>query len=125
MKKSLFCLLLLSAVSFSVKAQLAHTKWKGVLKLDNDVNVTFTFGKANLTVTNIDNGSLIETMTYTATKSKFTLIKTSGQSDCDNSTPGKYNYKIKGNVLSISLLEDACEDRSSAIKNIQLTKITK
>lgn len=122
MKKSLCCLLLLTVLSCSVKAQLANTRWKGVLKLDNDVNVTFDFGKDTLTVANIDDGVLIETMTYTATKTTFTLIKTSGQSDCDNSTPGKYSYGIKDNILSISLIEDACEDRSSVIKNIQLTK---
>lgn len=125
MKKSLFCLLLLTVLSCSLKAQLANTKWKGILKLENDVNVQFGFGKDTLVVRNLDDGSLIETMTYTATKSSFTLTKISGQSDCDGSTPGKYNYAIKGDVLSISLLDDACEDRSAAIKSIQLTKKTR
>lgn len=120
--KSFFCLLLLTMLSCSIKAQLANTKWKGILKLENDVNVRFDFGKDMLVVKNLDEGKLIETMTYKATKSTFTLLKVSGQSDCDSSTPGKYKYSIKGNVLSISLIEDTCEDRSSAIKNIQLTK---
>ena len=122
MYKSFFSLLLLTMLSCSASAQLANTKWKGILKLENDVNVRFDFGKEMLVVKNLDEGTLIETMTYKATKSTFTLLKVSGQSDCDNSTPGKYKYTIKGNVLSISLIEDACEDRSSAIKSIQLTK---
>jgi len=120
--KIFFCLLLFTTLSCAVKAQLANTKWKGILKLENDVNVRFDFGKDILAVKNLDEGKLIETMTYKATKSTFTLVKITGQSDCDNSTPGKYKYSIKGNMLSISLVEDACEDRSNAIKSITLTK---
>lgn len=124
MEKNLFCLLLLTVLSGTVKAQLANTKWKGVLKLENDVNVRFDFGKDTLSVLNLDDGMLIEKMTYTDTKATFTLLKVSGQSDCDNTTPGKYRYAVKDAVLSISLIEDACADRSSAIKSIMLTKTT-
>jgi hypothetical protein len=75
MKKSLFCLLTITLLSGSIKAQLANSKWKGVLKLDNPVNVSFNFGKDTLTVLNLDENTVLETMIYTSTSSKFTLKK--------------------------------------------------
>ena len=89
MKKSLFCILTIIFISGSIKAQLAHSKWKGVLKLDDPVNVTFNFAKDTLTVFNLDENTILETMIYTATSSRFTLKKISGQSDCESSTIGK------------------------------------
>ncbi|MCW3106333.1 MAG: hypothetical protein JWQ09_839 [Segetibacter sp.] len=124
MKKSVICLLLITLVSGSIKAQLASSKWKGVIKVDDTINVTFAFGKDTLTVVNLDENSILETMVYTATNSTFTLQKISGQSDCGNSTIGKYKYQIKGNALSMTLVEDACDDRSSVLDNLQLSKNT-
>lgn len=124
MKKVLVCLLLLTVVTGSINAQLSNSKWKGILKFDNDVNVSFDFGKDTLTVVNLDEGVIIETMMYTTTKTGFTLNKISGQSDCDNATPGKYKYEIKDNTLSITLIEDACDDRSPYLKDLKLTKNT-
>jgi hypothetical protein len=124
MKKGLFCLLLLTVIAGSIKAQLANSKWKGVLKLDNPVNVSFDFGKDTLTVLNLDEGVIIETMNFKATNSTFTLIKVSGQSDCDNATPGKYQYAIKENTMTITLIDDACDDRAPYLKGLQLTKNT-
>jgi hypothetical protein len=121
MKKSLFCLVLVTLVGGSIKAQLANTKWKGVLKLDDPVNVAFEFGKDTLTVINLDENSILETMVYTVTNSTFTLRKISGQSDCDSSTPGKYKYEIKDSALTMTLVEDACEDRG-VLNNLQLSK---
>ena len=124
MKKSLFCLVLLTLAAGSIKAQLANTKWKGILKLDDPVNVSFDFGKDTLTVLNLDAGEIIETMTFKATNSTFTLTMVSGQSDCDNSTTGRYSYSINDNTMTITLIEDACEDRGPYLKGLQLTKNT-
>lgn len=118
-------LLLLVSVFFflhTVHAQLTNTKWKGVLKIDNGpVNVVFNFKKDSLIVTNTDDGSIIETMTYTKTKSSFTLSKVYGQSDCD-ATKGTYKYIIKQNKLTLTKLDDPCYDRSSVIDNVTFTK---
>lgn len=121
MKKGAFCLLLLTLLTGSIRAQLANSKWKGVLKLDNTVNVSFDFGKDTLIVLNLDEGEIIETMTFKATNSTFTLTKVSGQSDCDNATPGKYQFVIKENTMTITLIEDACNDRAPYLKDLQLT----
>lgn len=124
MKKSLFCLLTITLVSGSIKAQLANSKWKGVLKLDNPVNVTFNFGKDTLTVLNLDQNTVLETMIYTATSSTFTLKKISGQSDCESSTIGKYKYQIKNKTLMMTVDEDACNDRAPYLNNLKLMKNT-
>ena len=122
MKKSLFCLLTITLLSGSIKAQLANSKWKGVLKLDNPVNVSFNFGKDTLTVLNLDENTVLETMIYTSTSSKFTLKKISGQSDCESSTVGKYKYQIKGKSLVMTVDEDACNDRVPYLDKLQLMK---
>src|SRR3954454_8897222 len=122
MKKALFCLLTITLISSSIKAQLAHSKWKGVLKLDNPVNVSFNFGKDTLTVFNLDENTILETMIYTSTSSTFTLKKISGQSDCESSTIGKYKYRIKAKSLLMTVVEDACNDRSPYLNNLQLVK---
>ena len=122
MKKSLLCLLTITLLSGSIKAQLANSKWKGVLKLDNPVNVSFNFGKDTLTVLNLDENTVLETMIYTSTSSKFTLKKISGQSDCESSTVGKYKYQIKGKSLVMTVDEDACNDRAPYLDKLQLMK---
>lgn len=91
-------------------------------KDDDNVNTRFEFGIDTLTVHNIDDHTVIETMTFTTTATMFTVIKVSGQSDCDNGTAGKYKYDINGNELSITLVEDACDDRSSVLKSVVLTR---
>ena len=122
MIKNLACLVFLVSVASVSNAQLSNSKWKGTLKIENDVNVSFEFGKDTLKVFNLADNSIIETMTYTATNSTFTINKISGQSDCDNAAPGKYKYETKQDALLITLLEDTCEDRSSVLKSLELSK---
>ena len=122
MKKGLLGILTITLLSGSIKAQLTNSKWKGVLKLDNPVNVAFDFGKDTLTVFNLDEKTVLETMIYTSTSSKFTLKKIFGQSDCDSSTIGKYKYQIKDNSLLMTVDEDACNDRAPYLNNLQLMK---
>ena len=122
MKKSVFCLLTVTLLSGSIRAQLDNSKWKGVLKLDDSVNVEFDFGKDTLTVLNLDENTVLETMIYTSTSSKFTLKKISGQSDCESSTVGKYKYRIKGKSLVMTVYEDTCNDRAPYLDNLQLMK---
>jgi len=120
MKKILTIVLLLLICS-GAHAQLTNTKWKGILKIQDDIQTIFDFGKDTLTLTTYANNILIEDMTCTIADSILTLKKISGQSDCDQEI-GKYKFSIKGDVLSLKLVSDACEDRSSVLGNISLTK---
>ena len=122
MKKNLIIFLLITLVSGSLKAQLSNSKWKGVLKLESPVNVTFDFSKDTLTVYNLDQNEVLETMVYSAANSTFSITKISGQSDCSSSTIGKYKFEIKGSELTLVLIEDVCDDRSSVLNNLQLSK---
>lgn len=117
-------MLLITLVSGSIKAQLANSKWKGVLDLGSPVNVSFEFGKDTLAVMNLDQSSVLETMIYKVTNSTFTLVKVSGQSDCETSTIGKYKYEIKENTLILTTIEDVCEDRGPVLNNLKLVKNT-
>ena len=123
MKKIIIFLMFVFA-AFNAHAQLANTKWKTTLKIDEEVPTLFDFGKDTLKLTRSANGAGIENMTYTISDSTLTLKKTEGQSDCDNDVVGKYTFSIKGDQLSFKLLSDACYDRSSVLDNANCVKFT-
>jgi hypothetical protein len=114
MKKISF-LLLASIVSSSIYAQLENTKSKSTVTIDGPENVIFDFKKNTVALYRVADNSVIETMTYTHNDTSFTLKKVEGQSDCDNTTPGKYSFKIAHNKMLIKLIKDECPDRSSVI----------
>lgn len=120
MKKLITAALLLLVFS-GVHAQLANTKWKGILKIQDDIPTIFDFEKDTLTLTTYANNVLIEDMTYKIADSILTLKKISGQSDCDQEI-GKYKFSIRGDVLTLKLVSDACEDRSSVLDNNTFNK---
>jgi hypothetical protein len=94
-----------------------NTRWKTKLIIDNLINVIFDFKKDTASVYNLADSNVIETMSYTANDSSFTLLKIDGQSDCDNSTPGKYSFTIKNDSIFMKMISDDCDDRSSVINN--------
>jgi len=108
------------AVAFihtSVSAQLENSRWKTTLQISNDaVNAIIDFRKDSILLYTVADSTMIETMTYSNNDSSFTLVRIDGQSECDNA-PGKYKYAIRGDSLFMSLLDDACYDRSSVIEN--------
>ena len=122
--KKIIILALVLFVTISTHAQLANTQWKGTLKIDEDVPAIFDFGKDTLKLTRFTNNMPIENMLYSVIDSTITLRKTEGQSDCDNEVVGKYKFSIRGDALSLQLLSDACDDRSSVLNNISLAKFT-
>jgi len=121
--KKLTILLLITFAALSAHAQLADTKWKAKVTIDDTVTVVFDFGKDVLRVYKFANIAGIENMSYTATDSTFTIKKIEGQSDCDNEVVGKYKYRIKGNNLSIKIINDPCDDRSHVIVNANWAKL--
>lgn len=124
MKKVILCLLLVTIVSASLKAQVESSKWNGIFKLDNPLNVRFDFNKDTVNVINLDQNTILETMIYTINSKALTFRKISGQSDCNSSSVANYIYEIKDNMLLLTLVDDECEDRSSVLNHLQLTKNT-
>ena len=120
--KKITTLALILFAAITTHAQLANTKWKATLKIDEDVPAIFDFGKDTLKLTRFASNIPIENMAYSLADSTITLTKTEGQSDCDNDVVGKYKFLIRGDVLSFKLLSDACDDRSSVLNNISLAK---
>jgi hypothetical protein len=122
MQKSLMFFIFITLFSGAVKAQFANSKWTGVMRLSNEVNISFVFGKDTLTVFNLDENSIVETMTFSVANSTLTVYKVSGQSDCSNSTIGKYQYEIMDNVMVLKIVDDVCDDRSEVLNNLKLKK---
>src|SRR5205809_2808580 len=112
MKKSII-VFILTIFTSTLFAQLENTQWKTRVTIDNPVNVIFGFKKDTVTLYNLADSSTIEIMSYTTNDSSFTLFKIDGQSDCDNSTPGKYSFTIKNDSMFMKLISDDCDDRSS------------
>ena len=121
MKKVIFFVVATLSISFAF-CQLKNTKWSGSLKGDNPRGAILDFGKDTLTVYSSTGSELIETMTYTTSGQTVTLIKINGQSDCDEATPGTYQFSIKNDKVVFKLASDACTDRSSALDATEWTK---
>jgi hypothetical protein len=107
---SIICLPFLFA-----KAQLANTKWKTTLQLENPTEVIFAFRMDTVEAVRADNNESIETMHYNLTDTLLTLQKLFGQSDCDNSIVAKYGITKKDNGIYLTLVDDSCPDRSGVL----------
>jgi Domain of unknown function (DUF3471) len=116
MKKSIL-VFILAVFTSTLFAQLENTRWKTRVIIDNPVNVIFDFKKDTVSLYNLADSSTIEIMSYTTNDSSFTLLKIDGQSDCDNSTPGKYSFRIQNDSMFMKMISDDCDDRSSVINN--------
>jgi hypothetical protein len=103
-------------------AQLENTRWKTKLDINGPLNCIIDFKKDILSIYTVADSTMIETMTWQQDDSSFTVVKTSGQSDCDNSMPGKYRYRIDGENLLVELLKDDCYDRYNTIENTHWKK---
>jgi hypothetical protein len=121
MKKIVF-LMLVSFATVSLHAQLAKTKWKGTLQLDNPVDVIFDFGKDSLSVSVVENSAGLETMLFTDKDGVLSINKVYGQSDCDTQATGKYKYEIKGEELLLTLVSDDCPNRSQVLDKTKWAK---
>jgi len=123
MKKIIFILIATIALQTSF-AQLKNTRWEGAIKGDNPQNGVLDFKKDTLILYDVNN-EIVETMTYKISANSFTLKKLNGKSDCDNTTPGKYTFEIKGGKMLIKNMIDLCDDRSSALDTTTWTKLKK
>jgi hypothetical protein len=112
-------------IALAGQAQLINTKWETTLQLENQTTVSFEFKKDTLKAISTADGSVIETMTYTVQDSSLKVKRVMGESSCDNGTIGIYYFKITAKQLSLTLADDVCTDRSSALNHTVWTKIDK
>ncbi len=121
MKKIYFAFI--TTFSFTAAfAQLENTRWKTMLQISGPINTIINFKKDTVSIYTVADSSLIERMTYTKNDTSFSLLKIDGQSECDNSTPGKYGFTIKDDSLFLKLLKDECYDRYSVLQNTRWAK---
>jgi hypothetical protein len=117
------CTIALATFLFSASfAQIENTRWKTSIRAPEPTNVIIDFKKDRVSVYTVSDSTTIETMTYTKTDHSFTLLKIDGQTDCDNSTAGKYNFNIKNDSSFFTLVKDECEDRASVLQNSRWAK---
>jgi hypothetical protein len=114
--KKIFFFITATIAFTTTDAQLENTRWKTTLPVNGAMNTILDFRKDTVLLYTVADSSMIERMTYTRNDTAFTLIKIDGQSDC-YTTPGKYGFTIKEDILSLKLLNDNCYDRYSVIQN--------
>ena len=115
-------LLLTSFVALATHAQVANSKWKTTLQLDQPVDVVFNFGTDTLDVTNLEDSSSLETMKYTLKDTVLTIQKLYGQSQCEPATIGSYTCTVNGDEMHLKMITDDCSDRSNVIADIKLNR---
>src|ERR1700722_8849712 len=120
--KTFIFILFATIASASSFAQLQNTSWIGTIKGDNPRNAILGFKKDTVILYTVSDSEIVERMTYTLSGTTFTVKKIDGQSDCDNTTPGKYGFVIKDGKMLVKLFSDACNDRSSALDTTKWRK---
>ncbi|HEY1869812.1 MAG TPA: hypothetical protein VGG71_02075, partial [Chitinophagaceae bacterium] len=73
--KKIFISCIICFVTIIASAQIANTKWRGTLKLDNPIEAIFHFGNDTLDVINLEDNSNLETMKYSVQDSVLTIQK--------------------------------------------------
>jgi hypothetical protein len=121
MKKTILLLVaaIISTVAFS---QLKNSRWKGTVKGDNPRNVILDFRKDTVLLYTVSVSEMVERMTFTSDNATFTVKKIDGQSDCDNGSPGIYNYSMQNGKMLITLSKDQCADRYTALDSTKWMK---
>jgi hypothetical protein len=121
MRKIIF-ILLVSIISASANAQLTNTKWKGILKAQDPIDVFFSFGTDTLAIIKENDGMVLENMIFTTKDTVLTVQKINGQSGCDSDVIGKYKFVKKDNAIFVTVISDECTDRSETLDKTIWTK---
>jgi hypothetical protein len=120
--RKMILIALVAFISISVNAQLANSKWKGVLVLDSPVDVVFDFKADSLEAIVAADNSSLELMQYSVKDTILTIQKISGQSSCASNNLAKYKFEIKEGTLLLTLIEDDCYDRGSVLDGTKWVK---
>ena len=121
MKKIIF-IAFIAFISNSANAQLANSKWKGTLQLENPTDVVFDFRTDTLEAVVAEDNSSLELMKYSINDSVLSIQKISGQSECEDSYIAKYKFEINEDGLLLTVIEDTCMDRAGVLDNTKWVK---
>ncbi len=123
MKKTALLTVITCFLFAGAKAQLTNTKFKGTVQMESPTDIVWSFEKDTSRVYTKTDSMMIETMLYKLDKDVLSLTKAYGTSPCDMTVVGKYKIELKDDKMTLTLIEDACNDRANAINGTSYTKI--
>lgn len=124
--KKVFISFAIIIVCLSAKSQLANHKFDGTIQIENQVTpITLDFKKDSVNAVIAQTGEMLEQMIYTVNNDVVTLQKVSGKSDCDTDIVGRYKFTIKGDEITLLLIEDICEARAGVLDQSTWKKVKK
>jgi len=101
---------------------LTNTEWKGTANIPVAVEVNFKFGTDSVDL--VYQGNVVEKMKFGFTNlGELTLLKLEGNSPCNSQDVGIYKYKIDKDVLTLTSVNDKCEDRKTAFDGNNYGKV--
>ena len=118
MKKTLLLTAIVCFSLLTVKAQLANTQWKGIIKIPTEggeirpFGVTWNFQQDTASLI-YDLGITTDVMIYKAEKNTITFRKVSGDVPCDTTALLTCSYEIKNDQLFLNRTQDACKARAA------------
>lgn len=121
MKKSLI-LIFVSALFAGAKAQYTNTSWKGTYYIPDATDMILQFKQDTLLLNYFEDGSNAELMNYQIKGDTLIMTKISGISPCDG-IKGSYKLSVKDDKLFMTLIEDSCDARASAMPQQPLVKV--
>jgi hypothetical protein len=121
--KTFVLLFLLTTTGFVANAQLANTKWTGVLNVPDPLDVVLDFKKDVVDVIMDNNGEAVETMAYTIQGDVLTLRKVSGQSSCDTTSVATLKFAVVADKLSVTPVSDECPLRAGSWTKAAFVKV--
>jgi hypothetical protein len=121
MKKILFLFLVVMAAG-SANAQIQNTSWKGIYNIPDPTEMVLQFKQDTLLLNYFQDGSNAELMNYQMNGDTLIMTKISGISPCDG-IKGSYKLSVKDHKLFMTLIEDSCDARASAMPQQPLVKV--
>ena len=121
MKKILFLFLVVMAAG-SANAQIQNTSWKGIYNIPDPTEMVLQFKQDTLLLNYFEDGSNAEMMKYEMKGDTLIMTKISGISPCDG-VKGSYKLSVKDDKLFMTLIEDSCDARASAMPQQPLVKV--
>lgn len=121
MKKILFLFLVVMAAG-SANAQIQNTSWKGIYNIPDPTEMVLQFKQDTLLLNYSQDGSNAELMNYQMKGDTLIMTKINGISPCDG-VKGSYKLSVKDDKLFMTLIEDSCDARASAMPQQPIVKV--
>jgi len=121
MKKILFLFLVVMAAG-SANAQIQNTSWKGIYNIPDPLRWYCSLNRDTLLLNYSQDGGNAELMNYQMKGDTLIMTKINGISPCDG-VKGSYKLSVKDDKLFMTLIEDSCDARASAMPQQPLVKV--